>query len=206
MSNFLGTKGGFIAIYASVKHAGNIGNLKIYTLIDNYNNVLVYETLEIIEKADGKHYFLVEGKIKEHREIKGQKQTVLLECDCELVDGLDKISGDYYGCLGDKIELYNVPVTYRRKEEIEWKITGEFSILTPKSEYRMVVKKDNYTFVLPYDSTKKLSSKHTEIYIIYAKVIGYSIENNARATFLYPTRIEKRGELKGSVGWGVVAY
>jgi len=203
MSNFLGTKNDFIAIYATINFIGSNNNLNIYTLVDYYKNILIYKTDEIIENADGNHYFLVEGKVKEHRDIKNQKQTILEECDFELVDRLDKITGDYYGCIGDKVELQDVLATYRRKEDIEWKITGEFSILTPESEYRMIIAKDNYTFILPYDSVKKLSYKKSERYIIYAKVVGYSVEKGKRATFLYPTVIQKRGELReGRRWWG----
>ncbi|MCL2847366.1 MAG: hypothetical protein FWE13_01270 [Firmicutes bacterium] len=103
-------------------------------MFDCNNNVLIFETDEIIDNADGNYFFLVEGKVKEHREVAKVKQTILTECDCELVSKNDKIKGRFFGEIGAEVKLLNVTASFRRMDDIEWKVTGEFSMVTPKSE------------------------------------------------------------------------
>jgi len=201
MSKYLSQPNNHIALYGTTKLIGQQNGEFIYSVVDNYKNICIYCTEEILKCVDGKHYFLVEGKVVEHREVKGQKQTILKDCCFELVDKLSNITGSYYGEIGDTIELYNHPATYRRKYEKEWKITGEFSVLTPCTEYRLILKKDNYTFVIPYDSVHILSPLQNEMYTISGKVVGYAIENGARATFLEPTVVKKRTEPQSRRGW-----
>jgi len=198
MSNYVGIIGEDIATYAVVSQTGNSGGKNIYRMIDCTGNVLILETDETIDKVDGKHFFLVEAIVKEHRENSGEKQTVLKECDCGLIDKCDNIRGLFFGEVGDDVELNNVVVTFRKTSGPEWKVTGEFNVVTPESEFRMVIPQGRYLYLMPFDTQKKITSKTEGKYNIYAKVVGYTIEKGCRATFLYPTRVEcKNGPLYG---------
>ncbi|MCL2797803.1 MAG: hypothetical protein FWD58_07090 [Firmicutes bacterium] len=202
MSNFIGTINGNIATYAVIKRTGGFGGENMYTLTDDAGNVMVFETDKMLEYADGGHYFLIEGKVKEHKTLGRARQTVLSECDFELIDSTDKIIGSLFGKIGDVVELDNVTASYRKVSGTEWLINGEFAVTAPVSEYRLVVAKADYTFLLPFDSAKKLSLKSTGRFNLKAKVIGYTIEKNARATFLYPVSVEdKNGSLHGGWMW-----
>jgi len=194
MSKYLGKVGGFIADYAVVDRVGEA----TYLITDYDNNILFFHSLEDIANTDGNHYFLVEGKVLSHDVIQGHNYTILSECDFTLVDRLENIKGEYYGKIGDKIELNDIKVSFRRSNPIEWKVTGEFSKIKPECEYRMVIEKGQYTFVLPYNSSKKvlLSAQNKYKYNVYAKVIGYAIENGKRATILAPSNVLKKGEVK----------
>jgi len=208
MGNFVGVVNGNIATYAVIKRTGRMGGENIYTLTDDAHNTLVWETEEVVGDSDGKHYFLIEGKVKAHKALGRIKQTVLSECECELVGGIDKISGNFFGKIGDVIELNNVTAAFRKVSGTEWIINGEFAVTAPASEYRLVVaqtSRDFHTFVLPYDSTKKLSLNSTGKFNIAAKVIGYTVEKGARATFLYPVVVEdKNGPFHG--GWNYYGF
>jgi len=197
MNDFVGKVQEHIATYAIVKQTGKNREKYTYSAIDLEGNVFAWECEEDIENADGQHYFLVEGTICDHRKCEEERQTILSECDAELIDRLDKIKGEYYGKVGDKIELAAVTAKYRRRYGVEWKVTGEYSLVTPVSEYRLIAKRDKHTFIVPYDSVKRLPSKkmtgRDNIYNIYGKVIGYTIEKNARATFIYPTSVTNHG-------------
>jgi len=204
MSKYVGVLGGNIAIYAVITRTGGNGGRNIYTMIDCSDNVLVLETAEVIDKTDGKHFFLVEAIVKEHRTVDGEKQTVLVECDVELINNRDKIRGDFYGKIGDKIELIDVEVTFRRSNQVEWKVTGEYSRVKPTSEYRMIIPYGRCLFVMPYDARRDPRKKKTDNkdtagdikYNITGRVRGYFIENGCKATFISPISIQcKNGEL-----------
>jgi len=202
MGNFLGSIGGSIAVYAVVTYVGNNAenNLHVHTMRDITGNVLVWESDDIVEKSNGKHYFLVEGKVADHVIVEGEHRTIVTHCDCEQVGEVHKIFGDYYGNIGEEVQLPNATASFRRTEGTEWKITGEYSLVTPESEYRMIVEKGDYTFILPFDSIKRIKPKETGKYNIYAKVIGYTLEGDKRATFLYPTNVEcKNGPFYGTL-------
>ena len=210
MSEFVGAVGGNIATYATVELSYSLGGRNVYTMIDCEKNVLAYETEGTIPKADGKHIFLVEGRICEHRVVDGGNQTVLSECCFELVDHCRNIRGEFFGHIGDIVEFAQVEAIFRRTDGTEWKVTGEFSKVAPKSEYRMVFHNKLNAFVLPYDTQKKLKKDTVGKYFIKGKVIGYTIENGCRATFLYPQHIvSKEGPFYGggmtkwfAGGWG----
>ncbi|MCL2234685.1 MAG: hypothetical protein FWC02_03300 [Firmicutes bacterium] len=188
-SRFLGEVDGTIATYVFVWKDVK-GDKNLYTMTDDGENVIVFESDESIEKTDGEHYFLITGTISEHREIEGQKQTVLLECKFELVDKFYNIKGNFFGTIGDDVELPNAKGTIRLACPNDFKATGEIIKKMPVSQYRMIVERGEQIFILPFDSKQKLTKKTTANYNIYAKVIGHTIENGKRATFIYPTRME----------------
>ena len=207
-SNFLGTIGDSIVAYAFVEFDHNAGYNNIYTITDDRHNVMILETREKIENADGEHYFLIKAKVKEHRQNIEQKQTVLTECTFELIDKYYKIHDEFFGEIGSNVEFSNVTARFRRTDENDFIVTGKEIKSMPVSEYRMIIEKGNHVFILPFDSRDKITSKTTGKYNIYAKVTGYTIEKGHRATFLYPTNIECKngpfygGGIKALIGIG----
>jgi len=196
MSKFLGKVGGFVADY------GVVSKVDGGYVIDDYDdNVLFFCSDESIECADGQHYFLIEGKVCDHMHKDGQDVTILGDCDCTLVDRLDRISGAYFGRVGDEVELDNVCVSFRRSKLQEWKVTGEFSKLKKEADYRMVIEDGVHTFVLPYNSNKKVSFNDKYKYNVYAKVAGYAIEDGKRATVLSPKNVLKKGDIRLGQHW-----
>jgi len=231
MSDYIGTIGSDIATYAVIISKAELARVattkqradarilpfsgvertkentpNFYQMTDCQDNVLILETDEIIEKTDGKHFFLVEGKVKEHRTVDGIMQTVLTDCDCELVDHRENIRGDFFGCIGEEVEFPGIEVNFRRTDGTEWKVTGEFSKVAPQSEYRIVFTRGRHVFLIPYDTKRKLKPGTTGKYNIKARVTGYALENGCKATFLRPVIIEcKNGPFIAGGGiarWG----
>ncbi|MCL2862062.1 MAG: hypothetical protein FWE22_06600 [Firmicutes bacterium] len=191
-SNFVGTVGGDIASFVFAWK--DVYNDKIvYTMTDDKKNIFIWETDETIENVDGKHYFLIEGKISEHKEIQGQKQTILSECKFEQIGKYYNIKGGFFGEIGDRVELGNAKV-YFRKPESDFKVTGEIIKDMPKPQHRIIIERGENTFILPFliasGNRKKITKNTTGRYNIYARVIGYTIENGQRATYLFPIRVE----------------
>lgn len=64
-------------------HYSYYGELNfIYKFADQDGNTLVWKTAKCLDLEEGREY-IVKGKIKEHNEYKGDKQTVLTRCKIE---------------------------------------------------------------------------------------------------------------------------
>jgi len=199
MGNFVGKIGGHVALYAVIKKTGRAGAEYIYTITDDKKNVLVLETEEEIDYADGGHYFLIEAAVKEHRTAGRVKQTVLADCEWELIGSEEKTYGCFFGKIGSTVELNDVTAAIRRTARgTEWLVNGEYSVAAPVSEYRLIIEQGSYTFAVPYDSVKKLKLNAKGKFNVKAMVIGYTVEKEIRTTFLYPIRVEdKNGPFHG---------
>ncbi|MCL2234172.1 MAG: hypothetical protein FWC02_00645 [Firmicutes bacterium] len=200
--------GGNIATYGFVWFDHNNGHDNIYTIVDDHGNIMLFKSREEIKNTDGEHYFLVKGKVKEHREKSEQKQTIFSSCVLELVDKYYKIHDTFFGEIESEVEFSHVTARFRFSKKDDFLVTGQEIKLMPTSEYRMIVEKGGHMFILPFDSKTKISPKTKGKYNIYAKVIGYSMEDGHRSTVLYPTRIECKngptegGTIKGFIGIG----